>query len=130
MRDFGRFGNEFWDASWHLFPGRPVLTYHIYTEFLIKTNKQTNKKTERKRDLMSTLDFWDVLDGNFKACSIKAYFYICNLTWINICRIEETTGIAKYWGICYFYYDLFIGALWDPDLRCCDDFIREYGFLL
>ena len=35
----------------------------------------------------------------------------------------------KYWGICYFYYYLFIGALWDPALRC-DDFVREFGFLL
>ena len=37
--------------------------------------------------------------------------------------------IAKYWRICYFYYYLFIGALWNPALRC-DDFLHKFGFLL
>ena len=114
---------------------RPTSVDMSHIHWILIKNKQTNKQTNKqkngaKRDLMSTLDFRDVLDGNSETCSMKSYFYICNLTWINICRIEETTGIAKYWGICYFYYDLFIGALWDPDLWRCNDFIREFGFLL
>ena len=35
MRDFEQFENDFWEASWHLFAGRPVLTYDIYIEFYI-----------------------------------------------------------------------------------------------
>ena len=68
MRDFGRFENEIWDASWHLFAGRPVLTYDIYIEFLLK------KKA--KRNLLSTVEIWDVLDGISETCSMIVYFYI------------------------------------------------------
>ena len=93
----------------------------IYTlNFFIK------KKKKNRRNLMSTLEIRDVLDGISKACSMIVYFYIWNLTWINIWRIEETTKYCEWnWGIYYHcYYYLFIGALWDPAL-CCDDFIRE-----
>ena len=48
MRDFGWFENAFWDASWHLFAGRPVLTYDIYIEFLLKNNNNNNNKNNRK----------------------------------------------------------------------------------
>ena len=109
MRDFGRFENQFWDASWHLFAGRPVLIYDIYIEFLLtKKNKKTkqNKKQQQQqqkkppkkqaeRNLMSTLHFRDVLDGISEACSMVVYFYIWNLTWINIWRIEETTKYCE-----------------------------------
>ena len=126
MRDFGRFENDFWDASWHLFAGRPVLTYDIYIEFLYK-------KKKAKRNLLSKLHIWDVLDGISEACSMIVFFYIYiwNLTRINIWRIEETTKYRKWnWGICYYcYYHLFIDALWDPAL-CCDDFVCEFEFLL
>ena len=43
MRDFGWFENEFRDASWHLFAGRPVLIYTL--NFLLK------KKQEKKFDV-------------------------------------------------------------------------------
>ena len=69
MRDFGWFENEFRDASWHLFADRPVLMYTL--NFLLKKNK--------RRNLMSTLEFRDVLDGIFEACSmiiIMALFFI------------------------------------------------------
>ena len=124
MQDFGWFGNEFWDASWHLFASWPVLTYDIYIELLIK-------KKQVKRNLMSTVDIRDVLVGISEACSIIVYLYIWNLTWINIWRIEETTKYCE-WNleICYYcYYYLFIDAFWDPALRC-DDFVCEFEFLL
>ena len=74
MRDFGRFKNEFWDTSWHLFVRRPVLTYDMYIEFLhTHTHK---KKKQAKRNLMSTLDTRDVLNGISEARLMKVYFYI------------------------------------------------------
>ena len=91
------------------------------------------KKKKAKRNLLSKLHIWDVLDGISEACSMIVFFYIYiwNLTRINIWRIEETTKYRKWnWGICYYcYYHLFIDALWDPAL-CCDDFVCEFEFLL
>ena len=37
---------------------------------------------------------------------------------------------CKVLGDLLFLLWLFIGALWDPDLWRCNDFIREFGFLL
>ena len=42
---------------------------------------------------MSTLAFRDVPDGISEARSMIVYFYIWNLTWINIWRIEDTIVI-------------------------------------
>ena len=70
--------------------GRPVLIYDIYIEFLLtkktkktkqnkKQQQQQQKKTPKKqaeRNLMSTLQFRDVLDGISEACSMVVYFYI------------------------------------------------------
>ena len=53
-QDFGWYENAIWDASWHLFAGRPLLTYDTHIEFLYKKNK--NKKNQAKRNFMSTLD--------------------------------------------------------------------------
>ena len=80
---------------------------------------------------MSTLDIREVLDGISEACSMIVYFYIWNLTWINIGRIEETTKYCEWnWGICYYcYYYFFIDALWDPALHC-SDFVCEFELLL
>ena len=55
--------------------------------------KKTNKNA--KRNLMSTLELRDVLDGISEACSMIVYFYIWNLTWINLWRIEEITNANK-----------------------------------
>ena len=92
MRDFGWFENEIWDASWHLFAGLPVLTYDTYFAFV-------KKKHQAKRNLMSALEIRNVLDGISEACSVIVYFYIWNLTWINIWRIEETKKYCEWnWG--------------------------------
>ena len=42
--------------------------------------------------------------------------------------MRKLRSIVKYWGIYYCYYYLFIGASWDPALRC-DDFVCEFEFL-
>ena len=61
---------------------------------------------------MSTLQFRDVFDGISKACSMIAYFYIWNLTWINIRRIEETTKYCESnWGDLLFIVTIFF-YLW------------------
>ena len=68
----------------------------IYTLNFYK--KETKKKEEEKlakRNLMSTLDIRDVLDGITKACLMKTHFYIWNLTWIIIWRVEETTNYCE-----------------------------------
>ena len=88
----------------------------IYTlTFLFKNNK---KRKQAKRNLMSTLEIRDVLDGISETCSMKVYFYIWTLTWINIWRIEETTKYCEWnWGIYYYcYYYLFIGVY---GILCC-----------
>ena len=67
MWDFGQFENDFWDASWHLFAGLPILTYDIY--IYIELEKKNKKKTSKKKFDVSTRDrrraqwdFWGVLD--------------------------------------------------------------------
>ena len=97
----------------------------IYTlNFFIK------KKRKKKRNLMSTLEIRDVLDGISKACSMIVYFYIWTLTWINIWRIEETTKYCENLRDLLLLLLLFIyWHLWDPALRC-DDFMRKFGFFL
>ena len=113
VRDFGRLENDFWDASWHLFAGRPVLTYDIYTFNFYKKKK---KKTREKKCDVNTRyprrarwDFRVVLDD---------YFYIWTLTWLNIWRIEERMKYCEWnWGggfivTIIFIYGSFLG------LRC------------
>ena len=88
------------------------------------------EKKQAKRNLMSTLEIRDVLDGISKACSMIVYFYIWTLTWINIWRIEETTKYCENLRDLLLLLLLFIyGHLWDPALRC-DDFMRKFGFFL
>ena len=72
VRDFGRIENDFWDASWHLFAGRPVLTYDIYTFNFYKKKK---KKKQGKRNVMSTLDIQDVLDGISELFSMIIFIF-------------------------------------------------------
>ena len=84
------------------------------------------KKSEQKRDLISTLDLWDVLDGISEGCSMIVYFYIWNLSWVNIFGIEETTKYCeKIGGIYYYYYFLFMEAS-----LCCDVFLCNFGISL
>ena len=71
VRDFGRLENDFWDASWHLFAGRPVLTYDIYTFNFYKKKK----KKQGKRNVMSTLDIQDVLDGISELFSMIIFIF-------------------------------------------------------
>ena len=85
MRDFGRFENDFWDASWHLFAARPVLTYDIYIEFLYK------KKKKAKRNLLSKLGIWDMLDGISEACSMIVFFLYIYLEF-------DMNKYLKNWG--------------------------------
>ena len=64
---------------------------------------------------MSTLEIWYVLDGISEACSMKFYFYIWNLAWINIWRIEETTKYCEKLGdllllLLLFVYSHFMGS--------------------
>ena len=98
-----------------------MLTYDIYIEFFfLKT----------KRNLMSTLDIREVVDGTSEAYSMIVYFYIWNLTWINIWRIEETTKYCESCsGICYLLLSLFYWGFMGPAL-CCNDFVCEFTFFL
>ena len=125
--DFGRFENEFWGASWHLFAGRPVLTYDIYIEFLLTKKTKTTTTKNKRRNLMSTLEFRDVLDGISEACSMIVYFlHIWNLTWINIWRIEETTKYCESnWKNLLLPFFLYMEAC----MRC-DVFLCNFGISL
>ena len=133
MRDFGRSGNEFWDASWHLFAGRPVLTCHIYTEFLLKINKQTNKQTKKRSEKRFDVntrfprrawwEFRDVLDeilflylqfdmnkylqnwGNYRYCKVLGDLLF--LLWFIYWRFMGSWFMALQW----FYTRVWIFAV-------------------
>ena len=68
-----------------------------------------------KRNLMSTLDIREVVDGISEAHSMIVYFYIWNLTWINIWRIVKTTKYCESSsGICYLLLSLFYWGFMGP----------------
>ena len=66
------------------------------------------RKNQAKKNLMSTLDTRDELDRISEACSMIVYFYIWNLTWINIWRIKETTKYCEKLGDLLLLLLLFI----------------------
>ena len=120
MRDFRWFENEFWDASWHLFAGRPVLTYDIFIEFLLKKKKQKNKnknKTKQaKANLMSTVEFRDVLDDSlFSYLEFDMNKYLKNWGNYDVLRIK----LGKFIVTIFFYLwklpcaAMFLSAFWN-----------------
>ena len=74
--------------------------WYIHWTFIKK--KTTNK---HRRNLMSTLEFRDLLDGISEACSMIVYFYLWNLTWINIWRNYEVLRLelGKFIVTIFFY---------------------------
>ena len=92
---------------------RPASVDIWYIHWIFTQKKPKTKQT--KRNLMSTLHIRDVLDGTSKECSMILYFYIWNLTWINISRIEETTKYCQVLGdllllLLSFIYWCFMGS--------------------
>ena len=71
---------------------RPASVGIWYIHWTFNKNKKQKIK-QAKRNLMSALAFRDVPDGISEARSMIVCFYIWNLTWINIWRIEETIVI-------------------------------------
>ena len=109
MRDFRWFQNKIWDASWHLFAGRPVLTYDIYFAFLLKKIEVKKRFHISTRSLRRTRrDFRALIDDSL----ILYLGFVMNKylqTWGNYELLRKNCG-GRGGGGYYYYYFLFIEA--------------------